>query len=760
MYLKNLQTVFTFITFALLALSSPVRDGEKVSNEESIESIKATNDIKSIAENFSITEFEDNGTLFDIIDANYRGPLNDEIIVGTVMEAFNYDAADVMLQLQEMGSSAFSIPNKEGNGYYFGRNFDSEQSNTLVFVKHSEGDYSSISTVNLNFINQISNSNVTLPEDILKTLALLSPVDGMNEKGLSVSVGMLKNIPNDQSPDFPEIIDQSVDYKFNITTTTLVRFLLDNASSANEAIKMINVFNLHGNSDMNVHYVITDITGKTYVVEYIHNEVVITETSVATDFYIAEGEYHEYGIGLERYNTINEMKNGNQNMNAEEVKSTLAAVKEKTQWSVVYDLLNKEATYYIKENYDHGYKVKLDYHQDEGDTVENDNYDVVEVEVSEEIKTIPTASSLKVTEFRGDDGIDAVLKKAYFEDELELFNFILDYMNLNTTIDIKKSDKKMACSAFSVQNEEGDGYYFGRNYDFADCEGLILVNHPTNGYASISTVDTDFISWVYDRRTYEEVIEINSNPDNIPEKYQFSDDVLKTLSLYLPIDGVNEEGLSISVNAVSGEWEIVQKEDAKYKMMTSSIIRIMLDKAKNVDEALELLKSTNMRFVFDLPIHYVISDAHGNMVAVEYSDEDIHITKTQVVTNSYVSSDEKFKYMYKDLDILYDKRYEILSNRIAEKPNQSIHDVRNTLRSGIQGNTQWSIIYDQSKFEALYFSHQNFDIGYHVRLFEENSESSDEEETLYYDEDDIEVIKDNEDDDNDDDDQDRMTEVN
>eukprot|EP00833_Pecoramyces_ruminatium_P018935 jgi/Orpsp1_1/1192967/evm.model.d7180000097290.1 len=51
MYLKNLQSIFIFVTFALLTLSSPIND------DNSIELIEASEEKKLITEGLSISEF-------------------------------------------------------------------------------------------------------------------------------------------------------------------------------------------------------------------------------------------------------------------------------------------------------------------------------------------------------------------------------------------------------------------------------------------------------------------------------------------------------------------------------------------------------------------------------------------------------------------------------------------------------------------------------------------------------------------------------
>ena len=49
---------------------------------------------------------------------------------------------------------------------------------------------------------------------------------------------------------------------------------------------------------MMVHLAMADKTGRSVVVEYINNEMLVTETPVVTNFYLAEGEKH--GIGTQQ----------------------------------------------------------------------------------------------------------------------------------------------------------------------------------------------------------------------------------------------------------------------------------------------------------------------------------------------------------------------------------------------------------------------------------------------------------------------------
>lgn len=56
------------------------------------------------------------------------------------------------------------------------------------------------------------------------------------------------------------------------------------------------------------------------------------------------------------------------------------------------------------------------------------------------------------------------------------------------------------CSTIYTQNESGT-YFFGRNYDWAECETMIVHTKPENGYESVSTCCLDFSLAMIMRRT-------------------------------------------------------------------------------------------------------------------------------------------------------------------------------------------------------------------------------------------------------------------
>ena len=102
------------------------------------------------------------------------------------------------------------------------------------------------------------------------------------------------------------------------------------------------------------------------------------------------------------------------------------------------------------------------------------------------------------------------------------------------------------CSTIAVQSPDGDAL-FGRNFDWKNCEAMVVESHPENGHASLSTVNMDFIS---------------QNVGGGMVGMALNLDEFKTLAaLYAPLDGMNEAGLAVSVNMIQDSAVIEQNTD-------------------------------------------------------------------------------------------------------------------------------------------------------------------------------------------------------
>ena len=117
-----------------------------------------------------------------------------------------------------------------------------------------------------------------------------------------------------------------------------------------------------------VHFAIADAAGKSVVVEYVENEMIVTETPVVTNFYIAEGE--KQGIGTQqshtRFDTLAQALAETPVMNMDDVRDAMDNVSkhnfndgETTEWTMVCNQQTGEVRYYHRENYETAYVFTL-----------------------------------------------------------------------------------------------------------------------------------------------------------------------------------------------------------------------------------------------------------------------------------------------------------------------------------------------------------------------------------------------------------------
>lgn len=269
------------------------------------------------------------------------------------------------------GCSTIQTGNRE-NGFVFGRNFDWDKCNALVLKTNPAKGYKSISTVNIDFIKAGAGSfSALLSDGLVNKIAAYAPLDGMNEKGLCVSVNMIQD---------SERTNQNTS-KPDITTTTAIRLLLDQAATTDEAVELLKKYDFHPSFGFCVHFAICDTYGKAVAVEYIDNEISIIETPILTNFYVTSGK--KYGIGtnqshqrfekLEKVVLNHSTSSGTASTNVGTTSSTVSDVAkimesvskhnynefESTEWSVIFDQKNLTATYYHRENYKKNWKFEI-----------------------------------------------------------------------------------------------------------------------------------------------------------------------------------------------------------------------------------------------------------------------------------------------------------------------------------------------------------------------------------------------------------------
>lgn len=240
-------------------------------------------------------------------------------------------------------------------GKIFGRNFDYTDGSAMIIHTMPYEGYESVSTSYPMFVTQelFWEPKNKVESDAVVLGLIYAPLDGMNEKGLYISILQLDDETTNQ-------IDPN---KNDVTTTVAVRYLLDKAASVDEALQMLGNFNMHNVFDTAYHYAIADNTGKSVVVEYINNEMKVTETKVVTNHYLTPNSGKPGPKATDtRYETA--MAAGddcNWNMTPAKMRDTLKDVSvgpsankwgyHRTIWSAVYEPNSNKVTYYFRNDY-------------------------------------------------------------------------------------------------------------------------------------------------------------------------------------------------------------------------------------------------------------------------------------------------------------------------------------------------------------------------------------------------------------------------
>lgn len=164
-----------------------------------------------------------------------------------------------------------------------------------------------------------------------------------------------------------------------------------------------------------------------------------------------------------------------------------------------------------------------------------------------------------------------------------------------------------ACTTFNARNPQGE-YLFGRNFDYTYSPSLLVWTHPENGYASIGMTCLELLQY----------------KDGLLPDDEFKS-LLTLLAPYACVDGMNEKGLCVGI--VELETEPTFQISLKKNLTTSTMVRVVLDKAATVEEAVKIFSSYDMRdfLLSNCTYHYQIADANGKSAVIEYVDGEMKV---------------------------------------------------------------------------------------------------------------------------------------
>ena len=227
----------------------------------------------------------------------------------------------------------------------------------------------------------------------------------------------------------------------------------------------------------------------------------------------------------------------------------------------------------------------------------------------------------------GDYGFDEFLKVGARDDD-EIGAYIMKHLLTDIPINYK-SVPGGGCTVFVTRNAL-DEIIFCRNYDFmynnlSYSPSLQLFTKPDNGYASVSTVNLMFEGY---------------SEDNLPTQGLYLNSFPTLSSPYMPMDGMNKKGLAIAILAVP-EAEL-QYDESKITLNITTALRLVLDKASTVDEAIELLRQYNMYISMNICCQFLIADVNGDSAIINYYKGELKVTKVDTayqIASNFIPAD-------------------------------------------------------------------------------------------------------------------------
>lgn len=323
---------------------------------------------------------------------------------------------------------------------------------------------------------------------------------------------------------------------------------------------------------------------------------------------------------------------------------------------------------------------------------------------------IKAAASVKKLEehlytlrYEGDYGFDAFIEQGGASTDADMANYIISFLTHGLWKDsgMKEEEKNIGCSTLSVTSPDG-GTLFGRNYDWENCDAMIVETTPKNGYASVSTCCLNFLGFGDDWK-----------PEGVGNQ------MMALAAVYVPLDGMNEKGLCIADLMAGDKTETHQNTD-KGDLTTVSAIRLILDHAATVDEAVALLNKYDMNSSIGSAHHFAISDASGKSVVVEYIDNEMHVTTTPIVTNHYLAEGKMQGTGSEQSHI----RFDTLDELNAANATMTVDDVRTAMSKVAQSNyineddehTQWTLVCDTKSLALNFYFKEQYNKPYTYHL--------------------------------------------
>lgn len=262
------------------------------------------------------------------------------------------------------------------------------------------------------------------------------------------------------------------------------------------------------------------------------------------------------------------------------------------------------------------------------------------------------------------------------------------------------NDRSRHCSVFSASG--GEAVLMGRNWDNENVGSIVATLYrPADGYDSIFFFRT---------------IELGFGKDiDIAEIESHAIGARLLRAPYYAMDGINEHGLMVAV--AGDQTTTVRPLEGKKLVGISFVIRKLLDQARTVDEAVDMVQGyvPSLLDGSTLAGHLLVADASGGSVVLEYDNDQWLVTRGE---GTWQAMSTKRIHGVSEANLRENCwRYDTMCETLGSTERRmDWTGCMGLLRDLEQKGTTWSIVFAPAGRELYFSVYKDWDTVYHLAM--------------------------------------------
>lgn len=322
--------------------------------------VKGARSVQKLDDGFYYMEYEGDDGLDDFLYGGGAKDANELVQKITYFLSKGYYKPPANPDTSKYGCSTITSQTPD-HKVLMGRNFDYNDATCVILRTIPKKGYKNISTFNVNFFGF---GEGYVPEGFQNQYMALGclfvALDGINEKGFAIADLVAgDNVETHQNSGKP-----------SFTTTAALAYLLKRAATVDEALELLRGIDMHSDIGIAHHYAISDASGKSVVVEYVDNQMVVMKTNAVANHYLCA---QKLNVGLmegdSRYSRLCSFYDeAGGKMDSLQLTKAICSVSQLpwgsnfiggTQWTMVMNLTKPSVTYYFKRKFDNPFHFEL-----------------------------------------------------------------------------------------------------------------------------------------------------------------------------------------------------------------------------------------------------------------------------------------------------------------------------------------------------------------------------------------------------------------